>query len=793
MRCIAAFSLVSLLCGCPDSGTMKPDRGSVVIKSDGFFVKNPDADPSLPDGYVLRQCAEPGKSCNPQDPCAINAICDHLYKCRPKSVMNCSDGLDCTKDTCKGAGMCVNTPQPGYCKLAVKAKAGQTCKSLKQGGSLADAGVSADAGTVDAGGDSDAGAGAKTILCCFTKGERNPNHNCQTCNPGSGGDGGVGTGYATSWSPATGGVCNDNDPCTKNDFCQNGTCKGTSSGQCSDGLPCTTDECDGKGGCLGHKILSDWCVIDGACHKKGSLHPSGQCSGCDPTQSQTQWSLLSNTCSIDNQCHAQGKQHPLGCAHCDTKTSKTAWTIKGGFCFMGNTCHKAGTKNPANSCSICQPKKNPKGWSPAIDICKINGKCQSKGDKHPAGCAVCEPAVSTTKWVITGPGKCFILNNCWSAGASDSTGCKSCQPGKDPYVWTPVGNKCMIGSQCLAPAAKHPQGCAQCDPMVSTTKWTVIGNTNCIISNNCLAAGTKDSIGCSSCNPAKDKYGWTALTDVCKIGGKCYAKGAKHPQGCAECDPAVSTTGWTAKSTTHCLIKDACLVQGSAHPSGCGGCDPSVNQSGWTVPTNQCLINDVCYAPSAKDPIGCNQCDPTKAKTSWTKIAGCFKIIFTTLDEAHKGDLGGVTGADALCAKQAKKSGWSGTFKAFLSDSTHDVKDLVKGAAANTPVVNTKGTVLYSSWNAIFTLSGWGQKNSVWSFNGTLVDEGKGSPGWIDADGWHGSNTNGTAKTGYTCNDWTASTAADGACGEIDEGVWISSVIRNCGSYLAVPCVQVGP
>jgi len=804
MRRTAALSLALLLLGCPDSSTKKADRGSIVVKKDGFLFKNPDGYKSLPDGYVLQDCDQPGKACDAKDPCAVNPICDDNKKCRPTSLMDCNDGLACTKDSCKGAGMCINTPSPGYCKLAVKAKAGQTCKTLKQGGSVADAGVAdigaadtglTDAGTLDGGGRAagDAGTGGtKTLFCCFTQGERNPSNNCQNCNPIAGGD--AGKGYATTWSPATGGVCDDSDPCTQNDSCQNGVCKGNSyAGQCSDGLSCTTDECDGKGGCLAHKTLSGYCVISGVCYKKGDLHPSGQCSGCDPAQSQTQWSQLSNTCSIGGKCYSHGNKHPLGCARCDTTQSKTAWTINAGFCFVANMCHKSGIKNPSDTCLTCQPKKNPTGWTKAVSTCKIGGKCQSKGDKHPAGCAVCDPAVSTTKWVVTGPGSCFIVDNCWSKGAPDGTGCKSCQPGKDQYDWTPVGNKCWINNQCLAPAAKHAQGCAQCDPIVSTTKWTVPGNTDCIINNVCYSAGTKDPTGCNGCIPAKDKYGWTPLPDVCKIGKKCVEKGDKHPLGCAECDPAKSSTGWTAKGTTHCFIKDACHTQGATHASGCGTCVPLVNNAGWTVPAGKCLIDDVCYSPGAKDPIGCRECSPTKSRTAWSKIAGCFKVVFTTLNQAHRGDLGGVTGADALCAKQAKAAGWSGTFKAFLSDSTRDVKDLIKGPAVNTQVVNTKGTLLYNSWASIFVQGGWGQKNAVWSLDGTLVDEGHGSPTWYHADGWHGSKTNGTVKTGYTCNDWTATSTADGACGEIDEGVWISGVIKNCASYLAVPCVQVAP
>ncbi len=311
---------------------------------------------------------------------------------------------------------------------------------------------------------------------------------------------------------------------------------------------------------------------------------------------------------------------------------------------------------------------------------------------------------------------------------------------------------------------------------------------------NLMRLPAKDPTGCSACDPTKNGYGWTPLTDVCKIGSTCQAKGAKHPQGCAECVPSKSTTALTATSQSQCYIGGKCVGAAVNHSSGCGVCDPVAKNSGWTVAAGKCLIGNVCYAAWAKDPVGCRQCDPATASAAWTKVPNCFKIVFSTLNQGHRGDLGGVAGADALCAKQAKDAGWHGTFKAFLSSSTRNAKDLVKGGAASSHVVNTKGTVLYAHWNAIFTASGWNKTNQIYSLDGTLVDEGYGSPTWSNADGWHGSNTNGTVRTGFTCKDWTdSSSASAGAAGELDDGWWIGSVMKPCSNYVAVPCVMVAP
>ena len=87
--------------------------------SDDSVAPTQDSGPTG-DAAALYPCKEPGLTCNPHDPCAINPVCGKDLLCHPESYQNCDDGLDCTVDTCGQSGSCLNTPKEGSCALLVK-------------------------------------------------------------------------------------------------------------------------------------------------------------------------------------------------------------------------------------------------------------------------------------------------------------------------------------------------------------------------------------------------------------------------------------------------------------------------------------------------------------------------------------------------------------------------------------------------------------------------------------------------------------------------------------------------
>ena len=71
----------------------------------------------------------------------------------------------------------------------------------------------------------------------------------------------------SAWSDVSGGACDDNDLCTKDDQCKDGNCVGTA-------FTCKSCESCNGNGCT---INSGHCVIDDTCHTNNQVNPSEQC------------------------------------------------------------------------------------------------------------------------------------------------------------------------------------------------------------------------------------------------------------------------------------------------------------------------------------------------------------------------------------------------------------------------------------------------------------------------------------------------------------------------------------
>ena len=72
------------------------------------------------------------------------------------------------------------------------------------------------------------------------------------------------------------------------------------------------------------------------------------------------------------------------------------------------------------------------------------------------------------------------------------------------------------------------------------------------------------------------------------------------------------------------------------------------------------------------------------------------KNVFVT-SQSHNGDFGGLTGADAFCQSLALTAGLSGTYKAWLSDTTGS--PATRFAQASVPYRLVDGTTIANDWN----------------------------------------------------------------------------------------------
>jgi len=168
-------------------------------------------------------------------------------------------------------------------------------------------------------------------------------------------------------------------------------------------------------------------------------------------------------------------------------------------------------------------------------------------------------------------------------------------------------------------------------------------------------------------------------------------------------------------------------------------------------------------------------------------------IVLIAANAPTTGALGGLAGADALCATQAKTAGWAGTFQAFLSSyQQRDVRDLVPAARATWPVVSSKGTPMFASWSSIFgsSVTTWLNSAAVYTFAGVQVTEAN---GWDDARVWHGTHTDGSSKDTYHCSNWTSGSSGLGASGQLADYRLLDQGAKSCDRAFALLCVRTAP
>ena len=204
--------------------------------------------------YVLNQAP-----CDDLDLCTVGDHC-HLGACTSSSLLVCDDGNACTDDSCSSEAGCQFVPNQAGCDDGSDCTDGDVCK----GGWCAGSPVVCDDEEICTDDSCVPGSG-----CVFK-------HNAAPCDDGdactltdacsqgicAGGDvddcddGNVCTDdscLALSGcqnQPLTGAACDDQDPCTIVDSCNNGICAGVGDKDCNDDDVCTADSCVPFAGCV---------------------------------------------------------------------------------------------------------------------------------------------------------------------------------------------------------------------------------------------------------------------------------------------------------------------------------------------------------------------------------------------------------------------------------------------------------------------------------------------------------------------------------------------------------------
>lgn len=382
----------------------------------------------------------------------------------------------------------------------------------------------------------------------------------------------------TSPTCVEGSGCNDGDPCTLNDRCQSGVCRGDPL-PCNDNLPCTTDSC--SGGLCVHTVTTG-CLIAGACWSEAQPRPDTPCFACEPAKSTTAWSPLSGTPCND-----------------------------GDACTANDTC----------AVGVCQ------GGPPPPEICDngLDDNCDGKTDLADLACGGITPCTYHTDcypervcavWQTTGQARCS--DPC--AGDSDCGAGRICSkvPGsvqvgfcQDAPAGLPNGSGCTLDTQCRSGLCTA----GLCTPLCLDESHCAFPGFTCHPVGD-LAAGLLQS----ACSP--DPQGARALGQTCTLNGQSYDGGL-----CASghCDlmaltPATMTCNTVCKSESDCAPALECNIVIAApteRPSSLPY-DPQ-----FTVRTTDAI--SACYTP---DIPGGTQADGTPCtQRSQCRSNKCLPLI----------------------------------------------------------------------------------------------------------------------------------------------------------------------
>lgn len=349
---------------------------------------------------------------------------------------------------------------------------------------------------------------------------------------------------------------------------------------------------------------------------------------------------------------------------------------------------------------------------------------------------------------------------------------------------TCTAGRLNCGGSCIDPNTDRTRCGATGDCQGANAGRTCVGAQTCM-NGRCALTCPAGQIDCNGrcVDPMSDRLN-------CGASGDC--QGANAGASCLAGEVcAAGTCSTTCPGTlSNCSLM---CVDTTTSASHCGGCNMPVGAGrtccgGKATSTLTDAAN--CGVCGNACPMGTTCC---AGKCSTLPVCG---IQVAALNQAWTGNLGGIDMADAHCQMQAAAAGVAGTWKAFLSATNRNVKDLVPPDLQSLPVYNLKGEKLLDSWMNL-NQSIPSSLLYIWTFSGIQVDEGKVNPDWFDADAWTGSDAMGNWAMGATCNDWTDGTATGGSgrATELDLGgnIFTKQETKTCSTYAAVMCVLVGP
>ncbi|MFO0760369.1 MAG: kelch repeat-containing protein [Byssovorax sp.] len=540
------------------------------------------------------------------DSCALSGGASANGTCTLLTGTACDDSNACTQtDTCQ-AGLCVGG-NPKVCAasdachdVGVCAPATGICSNPnKVNGSACNDGNPCTQNDTCQNGACVAGA---PIVCAAS----DACHDVGVCNPA--------TGICSNPAKANGAACNDGNACTQNDTCQNGACVAgapvvcaasdachdvgvcnqatgvcsnpnkANGSACNDGNPCTQNDTCQNGVCTaGAPVV---CVASDACHDAGVCNPA------------------TGVCSNPNKANGSPCNDGNACTQNDTCQAGVCTGGPAVVCSASDQCHDVGVCNQATGVCSNPPKADGAACNDG-NACTLTDTCV-------AGACTGGNAVV-----------CAALDSCHDAGVCNQATGMCSNPAKADGVACDDGNACTQTDTCMA--------------------GTCMGNNpvTCVALDQCHDAGACDMVTGKCSDPAKvdgamcdDGDACTEL-DSCTAGActggmpvTCVPMDECHDAG--KCDAATGMCDNPAKADgSQCDDKNACTSTDVCTAGVCGGA------------AKECMAMDECHDVGTCDAASGDCSNPAKADGTPCSTGTCQKGV---CESSGTGGAGGGTG-----------------------------------------------------------------------------------------------------------------------------------------------------
>ncbi|MBM4342935.1 MAG: hypothetical protein FJ100_06120 [Deltaproteobacteria bacterium] len=557
-----------------------------------------DGSPCTTDGCdaATGKCttAPANSPCTDGDACTAGDACV-AGTCKPGVATVCNDNNPCTADSCNpGDGLCIYAPTSAACDDANACTIGEACSGgVCKGGQWTCACTAAneaqkcndnnpctDDKCLASGGKLECKNLSKPNAACTDNNPCTINDACSAgqcqgngavdcddkepctidaCNPANG---------ACTHAPG-GDVCNDNNPCTTVDKCQNGACAGSALKPCDDGKLCTTDSCNPvNGSCVAAQNTLP--CDDGSACTAGDVCKEG---ACKPGAAKA--------CNDDNACTDD---------ICIAATGQCAHSANAATCDDGDKC----TASDACAASVC------KG---AAVVCNDNNPCTNDA---------CDPASGTCK-AAANTANCDDGNKCTSGDSCSGGACKAGTPKNCADSTVCTDDSCdQASGACVNAFNDKP-----CDDGSKCTADDVCASGQCK-PGALVLCDDKNACTDDLCDPATGACGFTPNAKACDDKNACTSGDACQAGACvpgkftcqcatdADCDDKLPCT------------LDKCVLT----PNGELACTNTALNSGACDDGNVCTLGDACSAglckgttnKSCDDGNVCtaDACDPAK-------------------------------------------------------------------------------------------------------------------------------------------------------------------------------------